>query len=117
MGATAEGIRQLSSAIESSRGGEKAAALRVAEQWVGAWKDMARQSNTIVVPANPGDASAMVGTAMAIFKNSSSGFGGGTDSSMLPPADGRTSSFGVESPPPLDEDEPSGDDGDKAHRS
>ena len=66
--ATSEGIRLLSHAISSSKGGEHAAALRVAEQWVGAWKEMARQSNTIVVPADPGNASAMVSTAMSIFK-------------------------------------------------
>merc|ERR1719382_51939 len=66
--ASAEGIRLLSSAISGSAGGEKAAALRVAEQWVGAWKEMARSSNTVVVPANPGDASAMVGTALSIFR-------------------------------------------------
>lgn len=66
--ATSEGIRLLSHAISSSKGGEHAAALRVAEQWVGAWKEMARQSNTIVVPADPGNASAMVSTALSIFK-------------------------------------------------
>merc|ERR1711972_921299 len=66
--ATAEGIRCLSTAIASSQGGEKAAALRVAEQWVGSWKELARTTNTIVVPSNPGDASARVGTAMSIFR-------------------------------------------------
>merc|ERR1719188_117428 len=40
--ATAEGIRQLSKAISSSAGGQQAASLRVAEQYVAAWKEMAR---------------------------------------------------------------------------
>merc|ERR1712039_1006920 len=71
--ATAEGIKLLSSAIEDSKGGEKVAALRVAEQWVGSWKEMAKQSNTIVVPADPGNASTMVATAMSIFRNSQAG--------------------------------------------
>merc|ERR1719188_1447724 len=83
--ATAEGIKLLSGAISGSQGGEKAAALRVAEQWVGAWKEMARTSNTVVVPANPGDASAMVGTAMSIFRTVSRGSG---DPFSSPPSGG-----------------------------
>jgi len=104
--ATAEGIRLLSGSISDSRGGEKAAALRIAEQWVGAWKEMARQSNTIVVPANPSDASAMVATAMSIFRQSA----GGLEAGGIPAADGRGAAFGGE-PPPLreEEEEPEGD--------
>merc|ERR1719210_2383171 len=71
--ATAEGIKLLSAAIVSSEGGEKAAALRVAEQWVAAWNEMAKQSNTIVVPSNPGDPAAMVSTAMSVFRQVSRG--------------------------------------------
>jgi len=67
--ATSEGIRLLSSAISESRGGEQAASLRVAEQWVSSWREIAKASNTLVVPANPGDASAMVAQAMSIFRH------------------------------------------------
>merc|ERR1719161_3489029 len=67
--ASAEGIRMLSDAITSSPGGQQAASLRVAEQWVGSWKEMARSSNTIVVPANASDASSMVSTALSIFRH------------------------------------------------
>merc|ERR1712093_611666 len=55
--------------MAESRGGEQAASLRVAEQWVGAWREIAKASNTLVVPANPGDASAMVAQAMSIFRH------------------------------------------------
>lgn len=105
--ATAEGIRLLSSAISGSAGGEKAAALRVAEQWVGAWKEMARQSNTIVVPADPGNASAMVSTAMSIFRQVGNGGDvgrGGADAGM-PHADGSTADFGADTLPPLGGDD------------
>lgn len=107
--ATADGIQLLSAAISGSPGGDRAAALRVAEQWVGAWKEMARTSNTVVVPANPGDASAMVSTAMSIFRHvnrdgslseSGGSFGGGG----VPPADGRSPAFSAESPPFQDVD-------------
>lgn len=67
--ATADGIQLLSTAIHATPGGHDAAALRVAEQWVGAWKEMARESNTIVVPADAGSASSMVTTAMSIFRH------------------------------------------------
>jgi regulator of protease activity HflC (stomatin/prohibitin superfamily) len=106
--ASAEGIRLLSDAITNSSGGREAASLRVAEQWVSSWKEMARSSNTIVVPSNVGDASAMVSTAMSIFRHvgRDNGLGGsGLDSyTNLPPADGGLASFGSESPPPLPDD-------------
>eukprot|EP00812_Abedinium_dasypus_P003091 NODE_1380_length_1160_cov_340.400000.p1 GENE.NODE_1380_length_1160_cov_340.400000~~NODE_1380_length_1160_cov_340.400000.p1 ORF type:complete len:338 (+),score=112.92 NODE_1380_length_1160_cov_340.400000:84-1097(+) len=66
--ANAKGIRLLSEAIVSQRGGDKAAALRLAEQYVAAWRDLARHSNTMIVPANAGDAAAMVATAMGIYR-------------------------------------------------
>jgi len=106
--ATAQGIRLLSDAISTSSGGEKAAALRVAEQWVGAWKEMARTSNTIIVPANPGDASTMVATAMSIFRQTTEGVGGNSGPG-IPPADGRRAVFGDDAPPPLHNDEHAGD--------
>jgi len=98
--ANAEGIRLLSAAISDSSCGEKAVALRVAEQWVGAWREMARKSNTIVVPSNPGDASSMVATAMSIYKS----VGGESLPTELPPADGSLSRFG-DVPGPAEGDE------------
>ncbi|CAE8707511.1 unnamed protein product, partial [Polarella glacialis] len=100
--ATAEGIRLLSSAISESKAGDKAVALRVAEQYVAAWKEMARKSNTIIVPANPSDASGMVATAMSIFKQ----VGGGIESygsSDIPSADGRNASPGDAMPSETDD--------------
>lgn len=98
--ATAEGIRLLSAAISNSQGGEQAAALRVAEQYVAAWKEMAKQSNTIIVPANPSDVSGMVTTAMSVYRQL-----GGTEaaSRSVPPADGSKGLFGKSTPPPLDD--------------
>lgn len=100
--AAAEGIRVVSDAISSSRGGEQAVAFRVAEQWLGSWKEMARQSNTLIVPANPGDPSTMVATAMSIYRQSvgSDGLSGAPD---LPPADGRNASFGDGAAPLIDD--------------
>lgn len=100
--ATAEGIRMLSDAITSSPGGQQAASLRVAEQWVNSWKEMARSSNTIVVPANASDASSMVSTALSIFRQVNRDHPGtGVDlgeQASLPAADGRSADFLDESP-------------------
>eukprot|EP00930_Biecheleria_cincta_P015488 TRINITY_DN1290_c0_g1_i1.p1 TRINITY_DN1290_c0_g1~~TRINITY_DN1290_c0_g1_i1.p1 ORF type:complete len:365 (-),score=54.96 TRINITY_DN1290_c0_g1_i1:175-1269(-) len=84
--ATAEGIRLLSAAISESPSGEKAVSLRVAEQWVGAWKEMARKSNTIIVPSDPGNAASMVASAMSIYKSV-----GDSSTAYLPSADGSSS--------------------------
>lgn len=100
--ATAESIRLLSSAI-SSPFGEKAASLRVAEQYVASWKEMARQSNTIIVPSNPSDVSGMVATAMSIMRQIGPAESTASISTSFPPADGKSGTFG--SAPPADEDE------------
>lgn len=107
--ATAKGIEVMSSAItESGSGGEKAAALRVAEQWVGAWAEMAQQSNTLIVPADPGNAAGMVTTAMSIFKDvGGAGAGAPSAGPLLPPADGRLAALGADFPPPEASGEPS----------
>mmetsp|Transcript_63075 Transcript_63075/g.118060 ORF Transcript_63075/g.118060 Transcript_63075/m.118060 type:complete len:366 (+) Transcript_63075:47-1144(+) len=92
--ATAEGIREISAAIAESRKGEQAASLRVAEQWVAAWKEMAKKSNTLIVPANAGDASSMIATATNIMKQL--GDGPAPGHADFPPADGASSTFGKE---------------------
>jgi len=105
--ATAEGIRMLSDAITSSPGGQQAASLRVAEQWVSSWKEMARSSNTIVVPANASDASSMVTTAMSIFRQVGRDSPVFSSQEPVPPADGSSGmagSFGAEAPPPLSDE-------------
>lgn len=64
--ATAEGIRKVAAAIQD-QGGEEAVALRVAEQYVTAFSKLAKESNTILLPANVGDAGSMVAQAMTVF--------------------------------------------------
>jgi len=100
--ATAEGIRLVSHAMTSSPGGQQAASLRVAEQWVSSWKEMAKSSNTIVVPANAADASSMVTTAMSIFRQVGRDAPSiyQPDQGGVPPADGSTGAFGSEAMPP-----------------
>lgn len=67
--ATAKGIEELAKAISDSDAGPDAMSLRVAEEWVSAWRGLAKGSNTVVVPSNPGDAASMVAQAMSISRN------------------------------------------------
>ncbi len=65
--ATAEGIRQIASAV-SAQGGFEAMQLRVAEQYVKEFGNMAKAGNTLVVPANLADVSSMIALATEVVK-------------------------------------------------
>ncbi|MHC0449358.1 MAG: SPFH domain-containing protein [Candidatus Lariskella arthropodorum] len=65
--ATAASIVRVAAAIQNN-GGYDAAALRVAEQYIEAFKLLAKENNTLIIPSNTGDASAMVAQALGIFK-------------------------------------------------
>lgn len=64
--ATAKGIELIAAAIAQS-GGEKAVALRVAEQYVSAFEKLAKTSTTVLMPADAGNAGAMVAQALSVF--------------------------------------------------
>lgn len=69
--ATANGIREVAQAIEAP-GGYEAVQLRVAEQYITQFGELARETNTLILPANVGDVAAMIATAMrAIQQNPS----------------------------------------------
>ncbi len=61
--ATAEGIRRVAEAITLS-GGYEAVQLRVAEQYVHQFGELAKKSNTLVLPANVADVGSMIALAM-----------------------------------------------------
>ena len=61
--ATAEGIRRVAEAIKLP-GGFEAVQLRVAEQYVGQFGELAKKSNTLVLPANVADVASMIALAM-----------------------------------------------------
>jgi regulator of protease activity HflC (stomatin/prohibitin superfamily) len=69
--ATAEGVRQLASAIQSP-GGQQAVQLRVAELYIGQFGNLAKEANTLVVPANLTDVAAMIALAMNAIKHGGS---------------------------------------------
>jgi regulator of protease activity HflC (stomatin/prohibitin superfamily) len=61
--ATAEGLRRVADAIKAD-GGEEAVQLRVAEQYIAQFGQLAKASNTLVLPANAADVGSMIALAM-----------------------------------------------------
>ena len=64
--ATAAGVKLIAEAL-NAEGGEMAANLRVAEQYVKEFGRLAKESNTMLIPTNMGDMAGMVATAMSIL--------------------------------------------------
>jgi regulator of protease activity HflC (stomatin/prohibitin superfamily) len=65
--ANAKAIRQVAEAIESP-GGLQAVNLKVAEQYVAAFGNIAKTNNTVIVPANLADLAGLISAAMTVFK-------------------------------------------------
>ena len=70
--ASAEAIRKIASAIQSP-GGEQAVQLKVAEMAVEAYANLAQKNNTMIVPGNMSEVSALIVTAMALIKGKGPG--------------------------------------------
>ena len=64
--ANAAGVRAVAEAI-IDKGGMEAANLKVATQYVEAFGNLAKTSNTLILPASAGDVGSMVATAMTVL--------------------------------------------------
>ena len=69
--ATADAIRKVAAAIREPAG-EQAVQLKVAEKAVEAYAQLAQKNNTMIVPGNMTEVSALIGTAMALIKGNPS---------------------------------------------
>lgn len=67
--ATAQGIRRVAEAIRAE-GGLEAVQLRVAERLVEQYGKLAKETNTMILPANFGDIGSLISAAMAVVKQS-----------------------------------------------
>jgi regulator of protease activity HflC (stomatin/prohibitin superfamily) len=65
--ATADGLKSVAAAVQSP-GGIEAVQLRVAEKLVEQFGHLAKQGNTLILPANFGDMSSLIATAMSVVK-------------------------------------------------
>jgi regulator of protease activity HflC (stomatin/prohibitin superfamily) len=66
--ATAKGIREIAAAI-NEQGGMNAVNLRIAEQYVGAFANLAKVNNSVIIPTNMSDIAGMIATALTIVKD------------------------------------------------
>lgn len=64
--ATASAVQAVAAAM-SQPGGERAANLKIAEQYVAAFGNLARTNNTLIVPANVSDVAGLLATAMTVL--------------------------------------------------
>ena len=70
--ATARGLEQIARSLEQNSG-EHAAALQIAEKYLEAFRQLAKENNTVIVPANLQHPAAMISEAMAIYGQVKSG--------------------------------------------
>jgi len=68
--ATAIGINKIALAI-NEKGGKDAVNLRVAEQYIKEFGNLAQKSNTMIIPSNMADISSLIATSMAVIKETS----------------------------------------------
>lgn len=65
--ATAEGIRRIAEAIQA-QGGKEAVNLRVAEQYIKEFGNLARENNTVIIPSDLGNIAGMVASVTSLLK-------------------------------------------------
>jgi regulator of protease activity HflC (stomatin/prohibitin superfamily) len=70
--ATSAAIRVVAGAV-AGPGGLEAVNLRVAEQWIGQFGQLAKQGNTLILPANFGDVASLIASAMTTIKTAAPG--------------------------------------------
>ena len=56
-----------------AEGGSEAASLRVAEQYMAAFGNIAKQGNTMLIPASTNDPASFVAQALSVYKSVSQG--------------------------------------------
>jgi regulator of protease activity HflC (stomatin/prohibitin superfamily) len=73
--ATAEGLRRVADAV-SAAGGREAMQLRVAEDYIQQFGNLAKTGNTLVIPANLSDIASMIAMATKVFDQARAGGAG-----------------------------------------
>ncbi|MDE2292200.1 MAG: paraslipin, partial [Elusimicrobia bacterium] len=74
--ATAEGLKKVAAAIQI-QGGDEAVRLRVAEQYISQFGALAKETNTLILPANLADVASVLTTAMTAVKQLKTASGDG----------------------------------------
>jgi len=69
--ATAEGLRKVAETIQVP-GGQEAVQLRVAEQYITKFGELAKTNNTLIIPSNLSDVAGLVASAMTVLNRTKS---------------------------------------------
>jgi len=69
--ATADGLKKVAEAL-TDEGGMRAMQLRIAEDYLERFGQLAKQGNTLIVPSNLGDMSSMIAAATRVFDSTHS---------------------------------------------
>lgn len=67
--ATAAGLKMIAQAIKETPGGERAVSLQVAQEYIKQFGNLAKESNTVVIPSNLGDIGNFMASGMSIYNN------------------------------------------------
>ncbi len=83
--ATAGGIERIARATEVP-GGFEAVQLRVAQDYIATFAELARANNTMILPANVADVASMIATAMSVIKHAGDSASGTSEARPSPPS-------------------------------
>ncbi len=75
--ATAEGIKKVAAATQAP-GGFQAVQLRVAEAYIEQFGELAKETNTLILPASVSDVASMIATALSVIRQGPAGGGSST---------------------------------------
>jgi regulator of protease activity HflC (stomatin/prohibitin superfamily) len=70
--ATADGLRKVADSLRQP-GGQEAMQLRVAEQYLAQFGELAKETNTLILPANVSDVASMIALATQVVKGTGAG--------------------------------------------
>ena len=70
--ATANGIKTIAEAINAN-GGERAVSLKIAEQYIKEFGNLAQKNNSVIIPTNLSDVAGIVGSLKTIFEQTNKG--------------------------------------------
>lgn len=67
--ATASAIAAVAKAIHETPGGENAVQLKVAQEYIEQFGNLAKETNTVLLPANMGDLGSLMASGMSLYKS------------------------------------------------
>ncbi|CUM67759.1 uncharacterized protein PRCAT00005464001 [Priceomyces carsonii] len=67
--ATSEGLKKIAHAIKDTPGSDKAISLQVAEDYIKQFGNLAKETNTIILPSNLGDIGNVMASGLSIYNN------------------------------------------------